>query len=109
MRYRACPLCFAKISRTQALSRSNNVVCPACHAELELSRPSRVLGSFVGFLAALIAFHLAYTANPLTNWTLPILAAILSFGFASALSSLLASDLSVRPQPISATFPHHHP
>ena len=109
MRYRACPLCFTRISRLQALSRSNEVICPACHAQLELSRSSRVLGSLVGILAALLAFHSLHTSNPLTNWTLPILAAILAFSFASALALFLASDLVVHPQPISVTFPHRKP
>ena len=106
---RACPLCFARLSRTQVLSRSNDLICPACHAQLELSRPSRVLGSFAGIAAAMSAFPLAYTANSLTNWTWPMVAAILSFGFASALMLLLASDLVVRSQPHSATFPHSKP
>lgn len=108
MRFRACPLCFTKIPRTHVLSRSNDLVCPACHAQLELSRPSRVLGSFVGILAALLVFHLAHTSNSQVNWTLPIVAAILAFGFASALALLLASDLIVR-SPIgliSTPFPH---
>ena len=48
MSNRACPLCFARLSRTQVLSRSNHLICPACHAQLELSRPSRLLASFAG-------------------------------------------------------------
>ena len=108
MRFRACPLCFTRIPRTLVLARSNDLVCPACHTQLELSRPSRVLGSFMGILAAWIVFHLAHTTNPLVNWTLPILAAILAFGFAAALALLLASDLVVRSPVghISTPFPH---
>ena len=109
MRYRSCPLCFTRISRLQVLSHSNEVVCPACHATLELSRSNRVLGSLVGILAALLAFHYLYTSSPLTNWTLPMLAAILAFCFASALTLFLASDLVVHSQQISATFPHTKP
>ena len=109
MHYRACPLCFTRISRLQVLSYSNEVICPACHAQLELSRSSRVLGSLVGLLAALSAFRSLQTSNPLTNWTLPMLGAILAFSFASALALFLASDLVVRPQPISVTFPHRNP
>jgi hypothetical protein len=105
---RACPLCFARLSRTQVLSHSNDLICPACHAQLELSRPSRVLGSFTGIVAAISIFQLAHTANPWTSWTWPMLAAILAFGFVSALVLMLASDLVVRPQPHPATFPHAH-
>ncbi|HEY4979081.1 MAG TPA: hypothetical protein VII25_07965 [Candidatus Acidoferrum sp.] len=110
MSNRSCPLCFVKLSVFQILSRSNDLVCPACHAELELSRPSRLLGSFSGILAAFLAFHLASSANPATRWTWPILAAILAFGFASAFVLFIASDLVVRPKPHphSSAFPHAH-
>ncbi len=106
MSNRACPLCFARLSRTQVLSRSNHLICPACHAQLELSRPSRLLASFAGVFAAISIFQLAHSSNSLTNWTWPMLAAILSFGFASALVLLLASDLVVRQEPHPVTFPH---
>lgn len=107
MRYRACPLCFARIPRTQVLAHSNEVVCPTCHAQLELSRSSRILGSLVGVMAALLTFYWLHPANRLTNWTLPMVAAILAFAFTSALALFLASDLVVRPQPASVTFSHH--
>ncbi len=108
MSNRACPLCFVKLSAFQILSRSNDLVCPACHAELELSRPSRLLGSFAGILSAMLAFHLASSANPATRWTWPIVAAFLAFGLASAFVLFLASDLVVRPHPHSSAFPHVH-
>lgn len=106
MHYRTCPLCFTKIPRLLVLSRSNDIICPACHAQLEVSPPSKVLGSIVGILAAWMIFHFAYTTNTLKNWTLPMLAAILAFGFASALALFLVSDLVVKPRLVSTTFPH---
>ncbi len=105
---RACPLCFAKLSRAQVLSSSNDLICPACHAKLELSLPSRVLGAMAGIAAGFAAFYFAPSGSPLTNWTWPMLAAILSFGFASALVLLFASDLVVPSGPRSVTFPHLH-
>ena len=106
---RACPLCFARLSRTQVLSCSNDLICPACHAQLELSRPSRVLASFAGIFAAISIFYLAPSSDPLTNWTWPMLAAIVSFGLVSALVLFLASDLVVRPLLRPVTFPHVKP
>lgn len=103
---RACPLCFAKVSRTLVVSRSNDLSCPTCHAQLELSRPSRLLSSSAGILAALIAFRLANSAISTARWTWPMLAAILAFGFASALVLFFSSDLVVRPHPASSSFPH---
>jgi hypothetical protein len=37
---------------------------------------------------------------------MPTVAAILGFGFASALCVLIAGDLVVRPKPTAASFPH---
>ncbi len=108
MSNRSCPLCFVKLSTFQILSRSNDLVCPACHAELELSRPSRFLDSSVGLLFGFLAFRLAYSASPATRWVWPILAAFLAFGFASAFSLFFFSDLVVRPRPHSSVFPHAH-
>jgi hypothetical protein len=98
MSNRACPFCFAKVSRSQVLARSNDIVCPACHAGLQLSLPSRLLGSFAGLATAVPAFHLAQSQNSLANWTLSALAAIFAFVAASALVLFCFSDLVLRPQ-----------
>jgi len=65
-----CPLCFAKVPRTLILTKTLEVNCPACHAELEVSRGSRVLASFVGILAAFVAVHLGGQASGTAGWTL---------------------------------------
>lgn len=105
---RTCPLCYVKLSRLLVLSRSNDLVCPTCHAQLELSRPSRFLASVLGIAAAMLAFHLARTSPSIARSVIPIPAAILAFGFASALTLFFLSDLVVRPHPHAATFPHAH-
>jgi hypothetical protein len=105
---RTCPLCFVKLSRFQVLTRSNDLSCPACHAELELSRPSRFLSSFAGIVAGMLVFHLTHTANPMTRWTWPIVAAFLAFGFVSAGVLSIAADLVVRPLAPSTAIPHAH-
>ena len=103
---RACPLCFVKLSPFLVLSRSNDLTCPACHANLELSRHSRVLSSFVGIFAALLAFYLVSTAIHLARWILPMVVSFLTFGCASALMLLIRSDLVVPPHQDSSIFPH---
>ena len=106
---RACPLCFVKMSRFQVLALSNEMSCPACHAELELSRSSRLLSSLVGIVVGAAIFHVAHTTNPMARWIWPIVAAFLSFGFASAGVLIVSADLVVRPQPShSSVFPHSH-
>ena len=104
---RACPLCFAKVSRSQLLSRSNDLTCPACHSPLELSLYSRLLASFVGFLAALLVFHLPLPQTG-ANWVLRLVATFLAFGFGSALLLFFLADLAVRPSSVSTSFPHSH-
>jgi hypothetical protein len=103
-----CPLCFAKVPRTLILTKTLEVNCPACHAELEVSRGSRVLASFVGILAAFVAVHLGGQASGTAGWTLPIVAAVVSFGVCSALVLILFSELAVRPKISPTAFPHIH-
>ena len=105
---RACPLCFVKLSAFLVLAHSSDIVCPTCHAELELSRHSRVLASFVGILAATLVFHLPHTANPLGHWAIPMVASIFAFGLGSALLLLVRADLVLCPHHHSTTFPHAH-
>ncbi len=104
---RGCPLCFVKLSSLLVLSRSNSMSCPTCHAELELSRHSRVLASLVGIAAATVVFHLP-SAIPLGHSVIPVLLACLTFGVGSALLLLVRADLVVRHDPHSGTFPHAH-
>jgi hypothetical protein len=104
----ACPLCFARVPRTLILAKSLGVDCPACHAELEVSRGSRVLASFVGVLAGFVAVHLSRHASGTAQWTLPIVAAFVTYGICSALVLLVFSELVVRPKISLTAFPHIH-
>jgi hypothetical protein len=108
MENHACPLCFAKVPRRLILTKTLEVDCPACHAELEVSRGSRVLASFVGILAAFVAAHLGGQVSGTARWSLPIVAAIVSFGVCSALALLVFSELAVRPKISPTTFPQIH-
>jgi len=105
---RACPLCFVKLPRTSVLARSDELVCPSCHTPLELSRSSRVLGGVVGLIAAYVGVQLALGAGPSTAWVLPVVAAVLGYGFGSALLLYFVSDVTVRPKADAGHFPHIH-
>ena len=108
MENHACPLCFAKLPRTFILAKTLEVSCPACHAELEVSRGSRVLASFVGILAAYLAANLAGQVSGTAGWTLPIVAAVMAYGICAALVLFVFSDLAVRPKISPTAFPHIH-
>jgi hypothetical protein len=103
---RKCPLCFVRIPWSTALARSYEITCPACHAPLELSRLTRIFGAFGGIASAFIALHIGHGIFKGWSWVTPIVAAILAFGFSSALFVLIAGDLAVRPKPPAVGFPH---
>lgn len=104
---RACPICFSKVPRFLVLSHSYDITCPKCRSPLELSRHGRLLDSLVGFLVALLVFHLPFPHTG-ANWVLRLVATFLAFGAGSALLLFFATDLVVRPQPVSTPFPHLH-
>jgi uncharacterized membrane protein YhhN len=93
---RACPICFVKLSRSAVLSRSYELTCPRCHAPLELSRYSRLLASLIGFLIALLVFHLSLPHTG-ANWVLRPVAVLLAFSLGSALLLFFVADLVLRP------------
>jgi len=104
---RACPLCFRKVPRTLAASRSDELSCPSCHAELELSRPSRVVNAGVGVAAAFLAASAVASHGLSGAWALAPVAAVFAFGTASALALVFLADLVVRPK-AALDFPHTH-
>lgn len=93
---RKCPLCFVRVSWTQALAYSEEMRCPGCHAALELSRFTRVFAGFGGVLAAFAIADLAPRISPEGLWVTQVVAAIVSFGVTSAVCVLLVGDLVVR-------------
>lgn len=101
---RACPLCFARVPRRLILTLGNDLVCPACHAALELSRASRVAGAFAGLFCGFLAWR---AVNVLTggSWTLPIVGAVWAYGIASAMVLCFLSDLVVEPKLALGHFP----
>ncbi len=108
MENHACPLCFAKVPRTLILTKTLEVDCPACHAELEVSRGSRVLASLMGVLAGFVAGPLGGRVSGTAGWTLPIAAAVMAFGICAALVLFVFSELAVRPKISPTVFPHIH-
>src|ERR1700756_3286792 len=104
---RACPLCFGKVPRTRVVTRSENLECPSCHASLELSRPSRVLGTAVGLGTGLAAAEWMAGARVRGEWIFAVVAGLLGYGIGSAVMLSFLSDLVVRPELEAGKFPHH--
>jgi hypothetical protein len=101
MANRICPICFGKVPRSRIAAHSDAVDCPHCGRTLELSRPSRLLESFIGLAASWLVFAWISRATAgtgdLREWFLPAVAAILTFGVVAALFLLMNSDLVVKP------------
>lgn len=108
MANRLCPLCFVKVPPGSVLARSNDLVCPSCHSELELSRYSRVLAALLGVVAAFLAVRFTLIAQPASAWVLAVVAAVLAYGIVSALFLYFLSDLVIRPQAPEIPFPQAH-
>lgn len=105
---RACPLCFTKVPRGLVLTRVDELTCPCCHAALELSRPSKVLGATMGLVGGWAVFRIGLTAGGDGNWIVPVAGAVLGYALGSALILLLFSDLVVRPKVPAENFPQSH-
>jgi hypothetical protein len=108
MANRSCPLCFVKLSRTAVLARSDDLICPSCRSELELSRHSRVEAAFFGVLVAYAAIQLAALTIPKVAWVAGVAVAVVVFGAASVAFLYFLSDLTLRPKVSGAPFPQTH-
>jgi len=106
MANRACPLCFVRVTWFEVLSQSEHLQCSACRVPLELSRGTRIFGSFLGFTAAFLALNEIPSTVLKIHWVLDPIIAIGSFAMFSALAVLIHSDLIVRPPSSNHTFPH---
>jgi hypothetical protein len=100
---RACPLCFTKVPRFLVMTRSDDLSCPSCRAQLELSRPSRVLGALTGLIAAFVASYLILFETARGQWFLSMVGALLAYALGSVLALFFLSDVVVQPKP-----PHQH-
>jgi hypothetical protein len=105
---RACPLCSARVPRSLVLTRTDDLLCPSCHAPLELSRPSRVIGALVGLLAAYAVCHLILLEAARGRWFTSMIGALLGYAAGSALVLFLFSDVVVRPKPAHENHPQIH-
>jgi hypothetical protein len=98
---RKCPSCQTVVPAELVVAYTDNVVCPACKAELTVSNSSRFLASLAGILAGILAWQLTSSATVgALAWTLPLLCSFLAFGVVSALVLMCVADL--RPQPIES-------
>jgi uncharacterized paraquat-inducible protein A len=107
MANRGCPLCFVNLPPALLVARSDDFDCPSCHAELEVSRSSRVTASSLGLLVACSAVLLTGNAIPQSAWAAAVPIAVLAFGFVAGLFIFLGARVSIRARDQHA-FPQIH-
>jgi hypothetical protein len=91
-------LCFGKVPATTVVVQSDNIPCPKCGKTLEVSMPSRLLGSLAGLLGGWLVFRLTSHGDGILAWVLPIVYAFLAYAVLSPLFLMLTADLVVRPE-----------
>lgn len=99
MAIRICPLCMGKVPAGDAAAYSNTIACPNCRKPLEVSRPSRLITTFIGLLAAFIVYRFTRGQEGMLGWVLPLVYAVLAWGIVSALLLMLTADLRIRAEP----------
>lgn len=113
MAIRTCPICFGKVPSGDVAAYSDGITCPRCGKSLEVSRPSRLLGTTIGLAAAFLAYRLSRHAGGMLGWVLPIVYSFLAYSVVAPVFLLLTGDLVVRPdapyaEPVAASPNHAH-
>jgi hypothetical protein len=94
---RICPHCKTELSAPEVASRSDNVECPKCNAQLEVVPGSRTIASVCGLVAGAVAWRLASDSNTDLGGVLPTLYAFLAFGVVSPLVLMFTANLHNAP------------
>jgi hypothetical protein len=95
---RVCPQCNTKVPAGAVAAFSEGVECPGCHARLEVSPASRMLGAWAGLAAAWVAWRVTRGGPGMLGGILPLFYALLAFGIVSALAVILSGDLRPAPE-----------
>jgi hypothetical protein len=93
---RVCPLCMGKVPAGEIAAYSNTMVCPHCQKPLEVSRPSRLITTLVGVVAAYFVYRFTRGSEGLLGWVLPLVYAVLAWGIVTPLLLMWTGDLRVR-------------
>lgn len=102
MAIRTCPLCMGKVPAGDVVAYSDTIVCPGCQKPLEVSRPSRLITTAIGLLAAYFVYRLTRGSEGMLGWALPVVYAFFTWGIVTPLLLMLTADLRVRAEQPSA-------
>ena len=96
MAIRICPLCMGKVPAEDVAAYSDTLSCPHCRKPLEVSRPSRLITTLIGLLAACVVYRFTRGSEGLLGWVLAMVCAVLTWGIVTPLLLMLTADLRIR-------------
>ena len=96
MAIRKCPQCLAVVPVGHAAAFSDTIVCPGCRAPLEVASVSRHVGVWLGLVGGTVGWVVGSGHDQPIGFVLPVLGAVLGYGFVSALVTMLTADLRNR-------------
>ncbi len=96
MAIRICPLCMGKVPAEDVAAYSDTLLCPHCQKPLEVSRPSRLITTLIGLLAACLVSRFTRGSEGLLGWVLAMVYAVLTWGIVTPLLLMLTADLRIR-------------
>ncbi len=96
MAIRICPLCMGKVPAEDVAAYSDTLLCPHCQKPLEVSRPSRLITTLIGLLAACFVYRFTRGSEGLRGCVLAMVYAVLTWGVVTPLLLMLTADLRIR-------------
>lgn len=93
---RMCPQCMKQIPPSIAAAYSYSIECPYCHAPLQVSDATRIIGAFASLLVGWLVYGI--TSGPATPvpWLLPQVYAFLAYSFTFAIYVMVTADMVMR-------------
>ena len=87
---------MGKVPAATVVAYSDTIVCPGCRKPLEVSRPSRLITTIVGLVAAYFVYRVTRRSEGMLGWALPMVYAFFTWGIVTPLLLMLTADLRLR-------------
>ena len=107
MAMRMCPQCMKQIPPNIAAAYSYSLECPYCHAPLQVSDATRIIGAFASLLVGWLVYSVTSGGATPVPWLLPQVYSFLAYSVTYALYVMVTADMVMRPievaEPLAAT------
>ncbi len=103
---RMCPQCMKQIPPNIAAAYSYSVECPNCHASLQVSDGTRIIGAFASLLVGWLVYSVTSGSVTPVPWLLPRDLFVSGVQFYVCALCMVTADMVMRPadvaEPIAA-------